>query len=161
DLSTCCFVAGEWTLVFGFEAKFNGDHPWSKNHFLHKMQVARERCGKWASKLAADVFLPFHEQAGNLQHHIVSVVRHDAIQVRAGPGVVILVNKRFGVKSRVDCRGSGHGYLLGLRHFTPRAQKSHLPSKPSVNVHSGIPRYGFWRYQRASPQPLVEDDPDD
>src|SRR5262245_13228466 len=83
------------------------------------MAVARKGCGKWASKLIADGFIPLHEQAGNLQHHIVSVVRHDAIQVRSGPGVVVIVDKRFDVKSGLDWRRSRHGCLLRWPHFTP------------------------------------------
>src|SRR5262249_28176127 len=92
--------------------------------------VAREGSSKRASKLIADGFIPLHEQTGNLQDHIVSVVRHDVIQVRSRPCVVVLVDKRFDVKSRLDCGRSQLRFLLRSRYFTP------LGSEPEFQLRS-------------------------
>src|SRR5262245_35378877 len=102
-------MAGEWTLMLGFKTKFNGDHTWSENHVLHDVVVSRERCDKWASELIADGFLPLHEQARNLKHHIFRVVGHNVILVGSSPRVVVLTYKRFDVNNRPGCSRSCHG----------------------------------------------------
>src|SRR5262245_19318773 len=99
------------------------------------MAVAGEGSGKWASKLIADGFIPLHEQAGNLQHHIVGVVRHDAIQVRSGPCVVVLFDERFDVRNRLDGCRNRHGWMPTC-HF--RGIGFHYPTCPFPN--SMIPR---------------------
>src|ERR1700746_3185676 len=81
------------------------------------MAVAWEGSGKWASKLIADGFIPLHEQAGNLQHHIVGVVRHDAVQVRSRPHVVVLIDERFDLNNSPECSRSRHGCLLRSLYF--------------------------------------------
>src|SRR5262249_54557643 len=93
-------MAGEWTLMLGFKNKFNVDHTRSENHAFYDVPVSRERSGKWHSELVADGVLPFHEQTRNLKHYIFRVVRHNAIQVRSSPRLVVLMDERFDVKTR-------------------------------------------------------------
>src|SRR5215510_10575376 len=93
-------MASEWTLVLGFKTKLNDHHTWSENHVFHQVAVSRERSDKWPGELIADGFLTFHEQAGNLKHHIVRVVRHNAVLVRSSPRLVVLMDERFDINNR-------------------------------------------------------------
>src|SRR5262245_36059973 len=92
----------EWTFVFCFKTEFDRDYTWAENHVLDNVMISRECSGKWSRELIEDSFLPLHEYARNLQHHILSVVRHDPVQVRSGPCVVVLMDKRFDVRNRLD-----------------------------------------------------------
>ena len=122
-------MTGEWTLVFGFKSEFNRDYAWSENQLLYEVAISRKGSGKWASELIADCLFSFHQQARNLEYYIFGVVRHDPIQVRSGPRVVVLTEKQFDVKCRVECRRKQAGDLLGcfiLQHLlseTPSSQR--------------------------------------
>src|SRR5262245_20579205 len=110
-------MAGERTLVSGFEAEFNDDHTWCEHHVLHQVVVSREGSDKWPNELIADGFLPLHEHAGNLKHHIFRVVGHNAILVRSSPRSVVLVDKGSDVNSRPDRSRTGHvGTPIGGNH---------------------------------------------
>jgi hypothetical protein len=86
-------MAGERPLVLGFKTPFNGDHTWSENHVLHTVMVTGERRDKWPNELIADSFLPLHERARNLKHHVFRVVRHNETLVRSGPRIVVLIDE--------------------------------------------------------------------
>ena len=126
-------MACERARVLGFKTKFNGDHAWSANHVLHNVAVSRERSDKRPNELIADSFLSLHDRARNLKHHIFRVVRHNAILVRSCPRVVVLIDKRFDVKSRPECveavmdssfaRGILH---LAGPHFQKRRPNDHV-----------------------------------
>src|SRR6266850_6171014 len=90
----------EWTLVFGFETEFNGDHAWSENHVLHNVAVSLECSDKWPNELLADGFLPLQQRAGDLKHHIFRVVRHNQVLVLSSPRGVVLGDKQFDVDNR-------------------------------------------------------------
>src|SRR5262245_51365297 len=93
-------MAGEWPLVLGFKTEFNDNDTWSENHLLHKVGVSRERSDKRPRELIADSLLPLHEETRNVKHDIFRIVRHDAIFVGSSPCLVVLMNKRFDVKTR-------------------------------------------------------------
>src|SRR6185369_12791861 len=63
-------VTGEWPLVVGFKTEFNCNHPRPEDHVLHEVVVSRERSDKRTSELITDGFIPLHEHARNLKHHI-------------------------------------------------------------------------------------------
>src|SRR5215813_2710281 len=113
-------MAGEWTLMLGFKNKFNVDHSRSENHAFYNVVVSGERSGKWHSELIADGFLPLHDQARNLKHYIFRVVRHNAIQVRSSPRLVVFVDERFDVKARCKALRGGHGRSFNVRLFALR-----------------------------------------
>jgi len=50
--------------------------------FLYKVVVSREGCDKWPNELIAERFLPLNQQARNLKHYIVGVVRENEILIR-------------------------------------------------------------------------------
>src|SRR5262249_15770589 len=122
NASTGRCMAGEWTLMLGFKTKFNNDHTWSENHVLHKVAVSRGRNDKLPSELLPEGLPPLHKPSPNLRHYIFRVVRHNAILVRSSPRVVVLIDKRFDVNSRPECRRSRHGSLLRSLYCTPDAR---------------------------------------
>jgi hypothetical protein len=69
-------------LQVRFETKFNNDHTWSENYLLHNVVVSRKGCDKWPNELIAERFLPLNQQARNLKHYIVGVVRQNEILIR-------------------------------------------------------------------------------
>src|SRR5262249_44957105 len=105
-------MAGKWTLVLGLETEFNGDHTVSESHIFHHVLVSWERSDKWPNELIAECFLPLNQQARNLKHYIFGEVGQNEILICPSPRSVVLMDKRFDVKSRLDYRRSRHGCLL-------------------------------------------------
>src|SRR5262249_32200751 len=144
-------MAGEWALMLGFKNKFNVDHSRSENHAFYNVVVSGERSGKWHSELIADGFLPLHEQARNLKHYIFRVVRHNAIQVRSSPRVVVFMDERFDVKARCNVR------LFALRIGCELFGAAHAwadsmleaRSYPVVRIHAQFLEAGRRRALRA------------
>ena len=98
----------ELSLMVGFKTPFNDDQTWSVSYVPHDVPVSRKRRDKRPNELIADGFLPLHERARNLKHHVFRVVRHNPVEVGSSPGVVVLMDKRFDVSNR-RCGRRGYG----------------------------------------------------
>ena len=104
--------------MLGFKTEFDGGHTWSEDRVPDEVTISREGSGKWTSELFADRFRSLHAQAGNLQYYIVGVVRHDEVQVRSGPRLVVLMDKRLNVNAESAAVESNLGALLRLLYST-------------------------------------------
>src|SRR5262245_32125888 len=78
------------------------------NQVLHRVPISGEGGDEGPNELLADRRIPLHQEARNLKHHVVRIVRHDAVFIRALPRGVVLVDEGFDIGDGWEYSGSRH-----------------------------------------------------
>src|SRR5262245_45872652 len=126
-----CRTTLEWTLVFGLETDLDHRDVSSENHVLHDVTISREADDERPNELLAKGRFPLHEAAGNLNGHIVRVVRHDVVYIRPAPRAIVRGHEGFDLGNGRTGKGSRHRSLFRSRAYQaggtllPRSQPEH------------------------------------
>src|SRR5262249_56576119 len=103
-------MAGEWTLVFGLKGKLNDGSVSFENYVLHEVAISREGSDERPNELLANGRFPLHEDARDLNRHIVRVVGHDTDFIRSAPRGIVFDHERFDINDASQCSCDCHGY---------------------------------------------------
>src|SRR5262249_42722955 len=102
----------------GCESPFDDHDATPEDPVLHEVAIAGKADDEGPYEMLAQRGFSLHQGAGNLDRHVVRVVRHDAVLVRSAPRLEVLVDERFDVRNGCECGRSCHDSSFHCRKLS-------------------------------------------